>query len=96
MDYINKIELRGIVGAIKKSENSIFASLCVESIFKNTSIPVIKTEWFSLQIDSNLPNVDKIKSTEPLHIKGHISMLTYIDKYGNDVRMPRVIVEKIL
>ena len=96
MDYINKIELKGIVGAIKKSENCIFAYLCVESIIKNTSIPVIKTEWVNLRIDPNLPNVDKIKSTEPLHIKGHISMSTYVDKYDNDVKILIVIVEEIL
>lgn len=100
MEFLNKVELCGIVGAIHPHYNVMNTpitqfSLCVDTIGKNhDGVIVIDSQWFVCTIHQTL----EIHKGDKVHVLGRLSTKKYTDSNGNERTISEVIcntVEKV-
>lgn len=89
MEFINKIELQGIVGNVVintiQASNLARFSLLVEETYKSTDgTPVIQASWFSCIAwqDKKIKDFNKIKKGATIHLSGRVRMQRYEDSTG--------------
>ena len=90
MEFINKIELCGIVGNVTTSTvgGSTIArfSLCVEQAYNSADgTAIIETTWFNCTAWQNdkIKNLSKIQKGKPVHLTGRVKMQHYTAQEGN-------------
>lgn len=105
METINRIELKGIVGTVHKSDitGHGFASfsLKTERVVKpfDGGEPYVETEWHSCEAwDDKYTDNDltKIEKGEPLHITGRLRYQSYVNADGLDKVVPIILVKQIM
>lgn len=89
MEFINKIELQGIVGNVTvntiQANNLARFSLLVEETYKSTDgTPVIQSSWFGCIAwqDKKIKDFNKIKKGATIHLNGRVRMQRYEDSTG--------------
>ena len=105
METINKIELKGTVGTVSKSNISGhgFANFTLKTkrVVKpnDGGEPYVEVEWHSCEAwDDKYTDNDltKVVKGEPLHIIGRLRYQSYVDKDGLNKLIPIVLVKQIL
>ena len=89
MEFINKIELQGIVGNVTvntiQANNLARFSLLVEETYKSTNgTPVIQATWFNCAVwqDKKIKDFNKIKKGATIHLNGRVRNQAYTDVSG--------------
>jgi single-stranded DNA-binding protein len=90
MEFINKIELCGIVGNVTNTtvggtSLSRF-SLCVEEAYKNADgTPIIESTWFNCTAwqGEKIKDISKIQKGKAVHLKGRVRMQHYTAQEGS-------------
>lgn len=102
MEFINKIEILGIVGSssIQKVGDTRFArfSVAVDYAYKgNDGTNIIETTWFSCQIfeETGICNLDSITRGAIVHVIGRLKCNRYVDANGNDRVQYEIIARKL-
>ena len=91
MEFINKIELCGIVGSVKitkigNKEQARF-SLCVDQVYTSSTGDVtIQNSWFDCTAweSSKITNLSKLAKGMIVHLTGRIKMSSYLNAEGNE------------
>ena len=60
MDYINKVELQGVIGRVKDTPPFIDFSLCTSEIYNTANASLIETIWHRVKVLS-----ENVKITYP-------------------------------
>ena len=102
MEFINKMELQGIVGSATVStvqaSSLVRFSLLVEETYKNASgASVIQPTWFSCIAwqNENIKDLSKIKKGATVHLNGRIRMQRYTDASGADRHVWEVVCQEL-
>lgn len=101
MEFINKIELCGIVSNLSLSEfqNKRMAAfnLLVETTFKGKDNSVaIESTWFSCRaFESDSIDIEAIQKGNTVHLTGRVRERRYVNKDGNEVRFFEVICQSL-
>ena len=85
MIYLNKVELQGIVGSIRKSEISgtylYQITLATQEMYKRDTQIVCETTWHKIVWWSDDGKLLADKGT-PIRVVGRINQSQYVDAYG--------------
>ena len=91
MQFLNKIELRGIIGRcnVQTISDTKMAKLCVvtEYAYKTTDeTPVIETTWHNVTAweGRKCKNVETLKKGDKVHLVGRIRYQKFTDAEGID------------
>ena len=102
MEFLNKIELRGIVG--QSSLNRVGDtricrfSVVTELAYKgNDGTNIIESTWFSCQIfeGPGICNLDTITRGAIVHVIGRLKCNRYVDANGNDRVQYEIVARKV-
>lgn len=95
MNYLNKVELAGVVGLARTQEVSgkvsVNFSLCVINDYGNA----ISTEWFNCLYWTDAEGAKRVAKGAELHVEGRLSHTRYIDSEGSERSTYQVKVNKI-
>lgn len=98
MDFINKVEIKGIVGSAKQSlvghYLSVRFSVCTENPIINDGNALIENTWFQC-VAIDVPNMEQIEKGKVVHVTGRFKMHGYIDSGGNERYVYEVICKTI-
>ena len=90
MEFINKIELCGIVGNVTTSTvggtGLCRFSLCVEEAYKSADgMAVIESTWFNCTAwqCEKIKDISKIQKGKAVHLKGRVRIQHYTAQEGN-------------
>ena len=102
MEFLNKIELRGVVGSVqitpmngtKVARFSLATEFCYKS---NTGGVVIDTTWFSCTAwqGDKITCLDSLKKGSRVHIIGRVRMQRYIDANGCDRQIWEIVASEL-
>lgn len=102
MEFINKIELQGIVGNVTvntvQASNVARFSLLVEETYKSADgTPVIQSNWFNCVAwqNENIKDLSKIKKEAVVHLSGRVRMQTYFDASGANRHVWEVVCQEL-
>ena len=102
MEFINKIEIRGIVGNsnIQKVGDTILCrfSVVTELAYKgNDGTNIIESTWFSCQAfeGPGICNLDTITRGAIVHVNGRLKCNRYMDANGNDRVQYEIVARKV-
>ena len=83
MDYINKVELQGIIGRVKDTPPFIDFSLCTSEIYNTANASLIETIWHSVKVLSE--NVKGFPENGRFaHVIGRSKTSKYCDIEGKE------------
>lgn len=102
MEFLNKIEIRGIVGnsSIQKVGDTRICrfSVVTELAYKgNDGTNIIESTWFSCQIfeGPGICNLDTITRGAIVHVTGRLKCNRYVDANGNDRVQYEIVARKV-
>lgn len=100
MEQINKIELQGMVGNVRRQEvggtEVMRFSLKTDHVIKSKGEPRVETEWHScIAWKSKDNDLDRIEKGKPAHITGRMHYQYYVNSDGLDKFSPEVWVTRI-
>ena len=102
MEFLNKIELRGICGnsSLQKVGDTRVCrfSVVTELAYKgNDGTNIIESTWFSCQIfeGPGICNLDAITRGAVVHVIGRLKCNRYIDANGNDRVQYEIVARKV-
>ena len=102
MEFINRIELAGVVGRIQRqtvsSQTMANFSLVTEYGFKDkSSSSVIETTWHNVVAweSENIPNLDGIERGSHVRVIGRLRMRRYIDSSGESRTLYEVVASSV-
>ena len=102
MQFLNKIEIQGIVGnsSIQKVADTRLCrfSVAVDYAYKgNDGTNIIETTWFSCQVfeGPGICNLDAITRGAIVHIIGRLKCNRYVDANGNDRVQYEIVARKL-
>ena len=102
MEFINRIELAGVVGRIQRqtvsSQTMANFSLVTEYGFKDkSSCSVIETTWHNVVAweSENIPNLDGIERGSHVRVIGRLRMRRYIDSSGESRTLYEVVASSV-
>lgn len=102
MEFINRIELAGVVGRIQRqtvsSQTMANFSLVTEYGFKDkSSCSVIETTWHNVVAweSKNIPNLDGIERGSHVRVIGRLRMRRYIDSSGESRTLYEVVASSV-
>ena len=89
MEYINKVEIAGIIGNIKTMKvyntTAIILTVATNEVFKRENDVVVETTWHNVSYFSkptdNL-NMDKLIKGQGVHVKGRLKNHRFTDAQG--------------
>ena len=91
MEFINKIELAGVVGQIRRQNiydqtMANFSLVTEHSFTDHSGCAVIETTWFNVTAWKNksMPELDKIERGSQVHVVGRLRARRYVDGNGYD------------
>ena len=101
MEMINKVELQGFVGAVRKTDigKTLVVRFSVATDYTYVSMdgtPIVETTWHNCTAfaDTN-PDAENIKRADSVRVKGRIRMQKYVDNNGNDRTIPDIYVQEL-
>lgn len=102
MEHLNRIEIRGRVGTVRKNEvnGSKVAnfSLVSEYLYKTKDgMAASETTWFNVAAWSNkdMPDLDKIEKGMPIYVKGRMRTAKYTSAEGTEKQFYEVLASKV-
>jgi len=102
MEFLNKIEIRGIVGnsSIQKVADTRLCrfSVVTELAYKgNDGTNIIETTWFSCQVfeGPGICNLEAITRGAIVHVTGRLKCNRYVDANGNDRVQYEIVARKL-
>lgn len=102
MNFINKIEIAGVVGASNVSTVSGTKVARFSLVTETTSTSkdgcmVIDTTWFSVTAweGSKITGLDKIQKGSKVHVLGRVRVRRYVDSEGNDRQCWEVVANEL-
>ncbi len=102
MEFLNKIEIRGIVGnsSLQKVGDTRLCrfSVVTELAYKgNDGTNIIESTWFSCQIfeGPGICNLDAITRGAIVHVIGRLKCNRYVDANGNDRVQYEIVARKV-
>lgn len=102
MQFLNKIEIRGIVGnsSIQKVGDTRICrfSVVTELAYKgNDGTNIIESTWFSCQVfqGTGICNLDDITRGAIVHVIGRLKCNRYVDANGNDRVQYEIVAQKL-
>ena len=102
MEFINRIELKGIVGAsaVNKVGDSKVCrfSLATEYAYMGSDgTQIVETCWFQVTgwEGKDVPDLDSISRGSAVHVLGRLKCYRYTDAQGNDRTMFEVIARQV-
>ena len=102
MEFINKIELQGIVGtstiSTVQAKNVARFSLLVEETFKSGEGDVlVQSNWFNCIAwqSEKIVDLTKIKKGKVLHLTGRVRMQSYADSSGANRYIWEIVCQEI-
>lgn len=99
MEFLNKVELKGIIGSIKPTvvsdTNIIYFTVCTQYFHKdkNGSI-IIEDTWH--QCSYSTKNDFPFKKGDTIHLVGRIKQSRYMDSSSNERIMNTIVVDHYL
>nr|DAE42590.1 MAG TPA: hypothetical protein [Caudoviricetes sp.] len=100
-EYVNKIELAGRIGSVRKNtisdtEHARF-SLCTMRVYQDGEYPVAETSWHACHaFASDGIDLAKIEKGEWIHIIGRLKYTKYVDINNVEKQMTDIFVTKII
>lgn len=98
MEYINNIELRGVVGTarLQAISNDVCAnfSLMVEHSSKDShGLQTVECNWFSVSAFQSKvgADIDKVGKGSHVYVKGRLRFRQYTDAFGQARVLPEVV-----
>jgi len=102
MEFINKIEIQGIVGnsSIQKVADTRLCrlSVAVDYAYKgNDGTNIIESTWFSCQVfqGTGICNLDSITRGATVHVIGRLKYTRYMDGNGNERIQYEIVARKV-
>lgn len=102
MEFINRIELQGIVGNVTvntiQANNLARFSLLVEETYKSTDgTSVIQASWFNCIVwqDKKIKDFSKIKKEAIIHLNGRVRMQAYTDANGANRHVWEIVCQEL-
>ena len=102
MEFLNKIEIQGIVGngSIQKVADTRLCrfSVVTELAYKgNDGTNIIESTWFSCQVfeGPGICNLEAITRGAIVHITGRLKCSRYMDANGNDRVQYEIVARKL-
>ena len=102
MEFINKIEIAGVVGAVNTSsvsgtKVSRFSVMTENSSTSKDGGLMIECTWFSVCAWSGekMPDLDKITKGSKVHVLGRVRVRRYVDADGNDRQCWEVVANEL-
>ena len=102
MEFLNKIEIRGIVGnsSLQKVGDTRLCrfSVVTELAYKgNDGTNIIECTWFSCQVfqGTGICNLDDITRGAIVHVIGRLKCNRYVDANGNDRVQYEIVARKV-
>ena len=102
MEFINKIEIAGVVGAVNTSSvsGSKVARFSVMTENSSTSRDgglMIECTWFSVCAweGGKITGLDKIQKGSKVHVLGRVRVRKYVDGEGNDRQCWEVVANEL-
>lgn len=90
MEYLNRIELRGVVGSVRRQnvggENIAMFSVCTPTIEKSEDSAIVETTWHSVvAFESSVgEDLSKLDKGSKVHIIGRLRTNPYTDTKGQE------------
>lgn len=87
MEYLNKIELRGVVGRVSTQriarKDLYLFSVLVEHVYMNGGTPCIDSQWFEVRtFEEETPAVIRMQKGDFVQVSGRIRNFPRTDEYG--------------
>lgn len=102
MEFINKIEVAGVVGAVNTSSvsGSKVARFSVMTENSSTSKDgglMVECTWFSVCAfeSGKITGLDKIQKGSKVHVLGRVRVRRYVDSDGNDRQCWEVVANEL-
>ena len=98
MEFLNKIELKGVVGKINYADvgedTKVTFSLVTEHV---TETKLIETTWFEcVGFFTQVPtNNGRIQKGDHAHVVGRLRIRRYTDADGNEMKLNEVVVQSL-
>ena len=99
MEYLNKVELQGVIGSIKPTvvsdTNIIYFTVCTQYTYNDKGgNVVIETTWH--QCSYSTKNDFPFKKGDTIHLLGRIKQSRYMDSSGNERIVNTIVVNHYL
>lgn len=102
MEQLNRIEIRGIVGAVRhvnvRDESGANFNVATSYAYRDKDgTPVIDTTWFSVVAweSKDIKGLDKLESGIPIEVTGRMRCKAYITIDGSERKIYEVVASKI-
>ncbi len=102
MEFINKIEIRGLVGSAHSftagGKNMLKISVCTERRMKDRSgNEMIEVTWFNVSATEGdkIHDTAAIRKGNAVHVKGHIRNMKYTDSDGSDRYYSEIVADSL-
>lgn len=102
MEFLNKIEVRGVVGdahfRVIGSTRSVRFSLLTEEVYKsNDGIPVVESTWFNCTAfeGETIKDTAIVVKGAWLHITGRLKVTRYTDASSRNISIYEVVCKTI-
>ena len=102
MEFLNKIEIRGIVGnsSLQKVGDSRVCrfSVVTELAYKgNDGTNIIESTWFNVSVfqGKDITNQEAITRGAIVHVQGRLKCTRYMDANGNDRVQYEIVARKV-
>lgn len=102
-NYINRVELAGMVGSIRVTEVSgvkvARLSLATENIYRsNDGTVFVDTEWHAVTAwsSSEVEDVTTLKKGDFIKVTGRLSSKAYVSAEGHESRMVEVLANTLV
>ena len=87
MEYINKVELQGVVGAVKRitAHTTLYRfTLCTSYCYRGSNgMPIIDCTWHNVSIPEKTPGeLNWLEKGKWVHLTGRLQIMKYIGSDG--------------
>lgn len=103
MEYLNKVELQGIVGScrIQEVDGAKIAniSIATEQHYSDSQgYYMIEVVWHNVRVieSDDCPDLESITKGTKLYVLGRLHSRRYLDQDGNNKSIPEIIAHKVM
>ena len=100
MEYINKVEIRGVVGIVNErivGDGAIYRlSVCTETISKaDNGTLAVDCTWHSVVYVSDSSSIGFSKG-DIVHVFGSLRLRNYVSSRGFEMKVPEIVANKVI
>ena len=98
MDFINKVEIKGVVGTVKHTFVGDYASVkfsvCTNYVYSKNMDNTTESTWFNC-LAVNIKNIEKLKKGRIAHVTGRLRQTGYISSDGVERTLCEIVCETL-